>query len=232
MENFICDKLTIYDNSKVLVDIEFEIEHSLALIGQSGSGKSLTLKAILGLLPSNLVGDFKYTYPYKIIRGQNISFVPQNPFTALSPLTLIKDQFFIDDEKIDYYLELVGLDSSLKNSYPPHLSGGQLQRVVIAIAISTDSKIILFDEPTTALDTANIDIILSLINSLSDKLSFLTLFVTHDISVAKKIAKNVAIIKSGKIIEKGNTIEVLNNPKNNYTKELIESSFRSREFRK
>jgi peptide/nickel transport system ATP-binding protein len=232
VENFICDKLTIYDNSKVLVDIEFEIEHSLALIGQSGSGKSLTLKAILGLLPSNLVGDFKYTYPYKIIRGQNISFVPQNPFTALSPLTLIKDQFFIDDEKIDYYLELVGLDSSLKNSYPPHLSGGQLQRVVIAIAISTDSKIILFDEPTTALDTANIDIILSLINSLSDKLSFLTLFVTHDISVAKKIAKNVAIIKSGKIIEKGNTIEVLNNPKNNYTKELIESSFRSREFRK
>ena len=232
MENFICDKLTIYNNSKVLVDIEFEIEHSLALIGQSGSGKSLTLKAILGLLPSNLVGDFKYTYPYKIIRGQNISFVPQNPFTALSPLTLIKDQFFIDDEKIDYYLELVGLDSSLKNSYPPHLSGGQLQRVVIAIAISTDSKIILFDEPTTALDTANIDIILSLINSLSDKLSFLTLFVTHDISVAKKIAKNVAIIKSGKIIEKGNTIEVLNNPKNNYTKELIESSFRSREFRK
>jgi peptide/nickel transport system ATP-binding protein len=232
VENFICDKLTIYNNSKVLVDIEFEIEHSLALIGQSGSGKSLTLKAILGLLPSNLVGDFKYTYPYKIIRGQNISFVPQNPFTALSPLTLIKDQFFIDDEKIDYYLELVGLDSSLKNSYPPHLSGGQLQRVVIAIAISTDSKIILFDEPTTALDTANIDIILSLINSLSDKLSFLTLFVTHDISVAKKIAKNVAIIKSGKIIEKGNTIEVLNNPKNNYTKELIESSFRSREFRK
>ena len=232
MENFICDKLTIHDNNKVLVDIEFEIEHSLALIGQSGSGKSLTLKAILGLLPSNLVGDFKYTYPYKIIRGQNISFVPQNPFTALSPLTLIKDQFFIDDEKIDYYLELVGLDSSLKNSYPPHLSGGQLQRVVIAIAISTDSKIILFDEPTTALDTANIDIILSLINSLSDKLSFLTLFVTHDISVAKKIAKNVAIIKSGKIIEKGNTIEVLNNPKNNYTKELIESSFRSREFRK
>jgi len=232
VENFICDKLTIHDNSKVLVDIEFEIEHSLALIGQSGSGKSLTLKAILGLLPSNLVGDFKYTYPYKIIRGQNISFVPQNPFTALSPLTLIKDQFFIDDEKIDYYLELVGLDSSLKNSYPPHLSGGQLQRVVIAIAISTDSKIILFDEPTTALDTANIDIILSLINSLSDKLSFLTLFVTHDISVAKKIAKNVAIIKSGKIIEKGNTIEVLNNPKNNYTKELIESSFRSREFRK
>jgi len=232
VENFICDKLTIHDNNKVLVDIEFEIEHSLALIGQSGSGKSLTLKAILGLLPSNLVGDFKYTYPYKIIRGQNISFVPQNPFTALSPLTLIKDQFFIDDEKIDYYLELVGLDSSLKNSYPPHLSGGQLQRVVIAIAISTDSKIILFDEPTTALDTANIDIILSLINSLSDKLSFLTLFVTHDISVAKKIAKNVAIIKSGKIIEKGNTIEVLNNPKNNYTKELIESSFRSREFRK
>ena len=231
MNSFICNNLTIYNNNKKLVDISFKIDNSLALIGQSGSGKSLTLKAILSLVPSNLIVDFDYTYHKKIQRGKNISFVPQNPFTALSPLTKIKNQFFIQEEMIDYYLDLVGLDPSFKELYPPNLSGGQLQRVIIAIAISTKSEIILFDEPTTALDSKSVDKILSLINFLSDKLSFLILFVTHDINVAKNVAKNVAIMKDGHILQEGKILDVLNNPTNQYTKDLIDANFSLRGFR-
>ena len=87
-------KLVISLHQEILVDIAFDIESSLSLIGQSGSGKSLTLKALLGMLPSEMDGVVKYNADFRLIRGKTVSFVPQNPFTALSPLTKIKKQFF------------------------------------------------------------------------------------------------------------------------------------------
>jgi len=126
-------KLQISVDNKKLVDISLLINSSTALIGQSGSGKSLTLKSILNLLPSNLDLVFDVESDFKL-NNSNIGFIPQNPFTSLSPMTKIKKQFFCTQEKILELLKLVGLETFVLERFPSELSGGQLQRVVIAIA--------------------------------------------------------------------------------------------------
>ncbi len=227
---FVCKELKIYHDSKIVVDISFSIKESLALVGESGSGKSLTLRALLDLLPSGFKRELEVEWEYPLIRGKTLSLVPQNPFTALSPLTLIKHQFFSPDAK--RLLELVGLDESFLYRYPPQLSGGQLQRVVIAIALSQNPKLLLLDEPTTALDSDTKALVLELFKRLQKELGFLILFVTHDIVAARELCKEIAVLKDGKIVESGDMEEVLKNPKSGYTKLLIESNFAFREFRK
>ena len=224
-------KLQISVENKKLVDISFLINSSTALIGQSGSGKSLTLKSILNLLPSNLDLELDIKCDFKL-NHSTIGFIPQNPFTSLSPMTKIKKQFFCDDNKKKELLKLVGLEQFVLNRFPSELSGGQLQRVVIAIALSNDIKLLLLDEPTTALDENSKKVILNLIDHLSKKLNILILFVTHDINSIKNICEDIVIIKNGKVVEIGNTLEVLQNPQNEYTKELINSTFENKEFRK
>jgi len=223
--------LTISHKEDVLVDINFTIENSTALIGQSGSGKSLTLKAILNLLPSSLICKKNIDSNFEI-NAKNIGFIPQNPFTSLSPMTKIKDQFFCTDDKKIKLLKLVDLDEKLLNRFPKELSGGQLQRVVIAIALSNDIKLLLLDEPTTALDDNSKTTILNLIKKVTKELKLLMLFVTHDIDSIKNLCENIIILKNGNIIEKGLTQDVLINPSSNYTKELINSTFKNKEFRK
>lgn len=222
--------LKISTQEKDLVDISFKIENSTALIGQSGSGKSLTLKSILNLLPSNLSLKFDYNSSFEL-NSKNIGFIPQNPFTSLSPMTKIKNQFFCEKEKKEELFKLVGLDTKFLNRFPSELSGGQLQRVVIAIALSNEIKFLLLDEPTTALDENSKKTILELIYKLQKELNILTLFVTHDINSIKNICENIVIIKDGVIIEEGTTNEVLNNPQSFYTKELINSTFENKDFR-
>ncbi|WP_320034984.1 ATP-binding cassette domain-containing protein [Halarcobacter sp.] len=222
--------LKISTEDKTLVDICFNIKNSTALIGQSGSGKSLTLKSILNLLPSNLNLKFDYNSPFEL-NSKNIGFIPQNPFTSLSPMTKIKNQFFCKNEKKEELFNLVGLDTKFLNRFPSELSGGQLQRVVIAIALSNEIKFLLLDEPTTALDENSKKTILELIYKLQKELNILTLFVTHDINSIKNICENIVIIKDGAIIEKGTTKDVLNNPQSTYTKELINSTFENKDFR-
>ncbi|QKF82998.1 ATP-binding cassette domain-containing protein [Halarcobacter ebronensis] len=224
-------KLTITTKEKKLVDISFKIEESTALIGQSGSGKSLTLKSILNLLPSNLELKLEVDSDFEL-SSKTIGFIPQNPFTSLSPMTKIKEQFFCQKERKEKLFDLVGLDKKLLDRFPSQLSGGQLQRVVIAIALSNEIKLLLLDEPTTALDENSKKVILELIYKLQKELNFLTLFVTHDINSIIDVCKNIVIIKDGELIEKGNTIEILKEPKSSYTKELINSTFNNKEFRK
>lgn len=230
MLNLNINKLKISTENTTLVDISFNITDSTALIGESGSGKSLTLKALLNLLPKNLDiqkdihSNFELNY-------NSIGFIPQNPFTSLSPMTKIKNQFFCDDNKKIESLKLVDLDETVLNKFPSQLSGGQIQRVVIAIAISKDLKILLLDEPTTALDIQNKDNIINLINELKEKLNILILFVTHDIESIKEICKEIVIIKKGKIIEMGKCKDILDNPKEEYTKILINSTFKNKKFR-
>ena len=226
--SFIVKKLLIKDGDKVLVDISFKIDDSFALVGQSGSGKSLTLKAILGMLPSSLDVVFEYESSFELLRGDTLAIVVQNPFTALSPLTKISSQFFISLDEAKRYLKMVELDESLLHRYPSELSGGQLQRVVIAMALSSKPKLLMLDEPTTALDKESRDSIIALINRLKKQMDFKVLFVTHEVLLTKELCEDIAILKNGKIIESGKSEEVLANAKEDYSKELIESNFKNR----
>jgi len=225
---FVVHKLLIKSKEKTLVDIKFEIKNSFALVGQSGSGKSLTLKAFLGMLPSNLEYEKNIESDFELIKGKNISIVPQNPFTALSPLTKIYKQFMLESNKAGQFMNMVDLDEGLLNRYPSELSGGQLQRVIIAMALSTNPKLLLLDEPTTALDSEIKNGILELILALQKKVGYKILFVTHDVEAAKELCQEIAILKDGIIIESGKVIEVLENPQNDYTKQLIDSNFKNR----
>ena len=230
MSKIIINKLVIKDKNKELVNIKFDINNSTALIGQSGSGKSLTLKSILALLPKNLDLSFDIKSEFKFTK-EDIGFIPQNPFTSLSPMTKINQQFFCSLEKRLEVLEFVGLEKSILNRFPSQLSGGQLQRVVIAISISNNPKLLLLDEPTTALDDLNKKLILDLLQKLQKDTNLKMLFVTHDILSIENICEDIIILKNGKIIETGKTEEVLTNPKNDYTKELINSNFKNKRFR-
>lgn len=224
-------KLKITHQDTILVDIEFEILSSLALVGQSGSGKSLTLKALLGMLPNSMECELESKSDFELKAGNTLAFVPQNPFTALSPLTRIKDQFFISHEKIEGLFVQVGLDVGLLESFPPELSGGQLQRVVIAMALESKPKLILLDEPTTALDPKTTTIILELLKSLQYEFGFKILFVTHDMVSAKSLCEDICVIKDGRVVESGSMREVMKNPHMEYTKTLIDANFANRNFR-
>ncbi len=214
-----------------LVDIAFDIERALALVGQSGSGKSLTLKALLGMLPETMALELDVVSSFELTRGENIAFVPQNPFTALSPLTKIRKQFFIDDKALELLFKKVHLDLALLDRFAPELSGGQLQRVVIAMALSSKPKLLLLDEPTTALDPKTRIIIIDLLKSLQDELGFKILFVTHDISSASQLCDSICVIREGLVQEQGKMDAIIQNPQHDYTKQLIEASFSQRAFR-
>ena len=224
-------KLKIVYKGKDLVNISFSIKNSLALIGQSGSGKSLTIKALLGMLPQGMDLELEEHFDFKLVSGESVAFVPQNPFTALSPLTKIKKQFFTNKERVATLFDAVGLDKTLLERFAPELSGGQLQRVVIAMALEKHPKLLLLDEPTTALDPKTKKIILELLKKLQKKEAFKMLFVTHDIASAKDLCEDVCIIKNGIVVESGNLETVLSHPTQEYTKTLIEANFANRKYR-
>ena len=224
------NKLKITINDKELLNISFNIKDSTALIGESGSGKSLTLKALLNLLPSFMHQEKDISSSFEL-NYDTIGFIPQNPFTSLSSMTKITDQFFCPQERKEEVLKLVDLDISVLNKFPTQLSGGQIQRVVIAIALSRNIKILLLDEPTTALDEENKKNIINLISDLKNRLNILILFVSHDIDSIKDICNEIIILKNGKIIETGLTRDILLTPKEDYTKKLINSTFKNKQFR-
>ena len=224
-------KLKISLDEKILVDINFNISSSLALVGQSGSGKSLSLKALLGMLPNGMNCELNLDSDFELKAGESVAFVPQNPFTALSPLTKIRKQFFIEEEKIRELFAKIDLDVGLLDRFPPELSGGQLQRVVIAMALERNPQLLLLDEPTTALDPDTRLLILDMLKALQKELGFKILFVTHDMNSAKSLCEDICVIRYGKIVENGIMDKVLNNPKEEYTKTLIDANFANREFR-
>ncbi len=225
------EKLHIQYENNTLVDISFDINKSLALVGQSGSGKSLTLKALLGMLPDSMKCELDISSPFTLVNGESLAFVPQNPFTALSPLTKIKKQFFAPATLMKELFEQVGLSYKLSERFAPELSGGQLQRVIIAMALSSKPKLLLLDEPTTALDPHNREVIIELLKSLQEKLGFKMLFVTHDMKSAESLCEDICVIKNGKVIEHGSLEQVVNRPQEEYTRVLISSNFSNREFR-
>lgn len=229
--SFTCKHISIRSNTQVLVDMNFSFASSFALIGQSGSGKSLTLKALLGMLPTTLTQRLDIDAPYALIRGKSVAMVPQNPFTALSPLTKIGKQFGFETEVAQGYLEMVELEKSFLERFPSELSGGQLQRVIIAMALAIEPKLLLLDEPTTALDEESKERILQLIARLHKAHGFDLLFVTHDIATIEGICEEIGILKQGKMVERGLTQEILQRPQHAYTQELLNAGFKKRSFR-
>ena len=221
----------------------------LGLVGESGCGKTMSLRAIMGLLPrpAQIVsGEVLYdgTDLVKLsrarlrgVRGREISFIFQEPMTALNPVMRVGDQIAegplrrlgrTRSEAQARALELmnfVGIPDAARraDAYPHELSGGMRQRVMIAIALSCHPKLILCDEPTTALDVTIQDQILKLLLALRSDFGVSIVFVTHDLSVIAQTCKSLAVMYAGEVIETGSVAEVFREPHHPYTLGLLRS---------
>ena len=230
------------------VDLVLPKGKTVALVGESGSGKSVTMKAVAGLLDSNSVinsGKIIYngvdllTMTKKDLRqkinGQQIAMVFQDPMTSLDPTMTIGAQITEGmllhtqisradaDAKAVELMNLVGIvdaERRMKN-YPHQLSGGMRQRVVIAIALSCEPKILICDEPTTALDVTIQARILDLISDIQKKMGLSVIYITHDLGVVAKVADFVNVMYAGKIIETGTVDEIFYDPRHPYTWGLL-----------
>lgn len=232
------------------VNFELKKGETLAIVGESGSGKSVTTKAIMRLLPpgnseiksGQILFDGKdltklTDRQMQKIRGKDISMIFQDPMTSLNPTMqvgkqimepLIKHQNMSKSaakERALQLLKLVGIPKpELRiNQYPHQFSGGMRQRVVIAIALACNPKVLIADEPTTALDVTIQAQILELMKDLQNKIDTSIIFITHDLGVVANVADRVAVMYGGKIVEIGTVDEVFYNPQHPYTWGLISS---------
>lgn len=237
---------------KAIRGVNFELNkgETLAIVGESGSGKSVTTKSIMRLLPENSSeiknGQilFKGKDLTKLtdkqmqkIRGKDISMIFQDPMTSLNPTMKIGKQIMepiIKHQKLGKaaakeraieILRLVGIPNPEERfkQYPHQFSGGMRQRVVIAIALACNPKVLIADEPTTALDVTIQAQILELMKTLQQKIDTSIIFITHDLGVVANVADRVAVMYGGKIIEVGTVDEIFYNPKHPYTWGLISS---------
>ncbi|MFI3241366.1 MAG: ATP-binding cassette domain-containing protein [Alphaproteobacteria bacterium] len=228
-----------FNNKKVVDNLSFNIKDGevLGIVGQSGSGKSISALAILGLLPKTAKISKKSHITQGLIKGKDIGFIFQEPLSALNPLHKIGKQIteaILTHNKItkkeaqNRCLELlkeVGIkdEKTRINSYPFELSGGERQRVLIAIAIANKPKLLIADEPTTALDLTVQTQIIKLLKKIIKQYNMSLMFISHDLNVIKEIADNVLVLKEGQTIEEGATSNIFKHPKTEYVKELIDS---------
>ena len=224
-------------------NVSFDVKtgETLAIVGESGSGKSTVAKIINGLIVKDN-GEVK-------IKGQDIEDISlskrakliqpvfQDPYSTLNPIHtigyIISRPLVINENQSDYnvktkvieILELVGLSEEYYNRFPNQLSGGQRQRVAIARAIILKPQILICDEPTSALDVTIQSQILDLLNDLKQKLKITIILISHDISVVKYFSDRIIVMYNGQIVETGNSEDIINNPKETYTKKLMSSVF-------
>ncbi len=221
----------------------------LAIVGESGSGKSVTALSLMSLIDARKI-LFKSTNSilfegreltaleeedWQRIRGNEISMIFQEPMSSLNPLIKVGEQIaevIRVHKKVSakratararYLLRLVGIDNANErmNAYPFELSGGQRQRVMIAMAVANNPKILIADEPTTALDVTVQKQILDLIVKLKNKLGMAIIFISHDLNVVRKIADRVLVMRQGVIVEEGSVGNIFHAPVHPYTKELL-----------
>ncbi|GHS89729.1 hypothetical protein FACS189487_10510 [Campylobacterota bacterium] len=222
--------LKIFYENAALVDVSFSIDGALGIVGRSGSGKSLTLKALLNLLPSKMSAEIEISSPFALERGKTVAYIPQNPFTALSPMSRVKDQFFTPKIAAKRLLERVCLETTALDRFPAELSGGQLQRAIIAIALASNPRLLLLDEPTTALDSKNKEAVLEILSEIKSA-GVSIIFVSHDIKSVSAVCDHIAVIDTGRVVEAGGKEAILHGAKAALTRELISSDFTNREFR-
>ena len=237
------------NNQYILNNISFYIgkEEIVGIVGESGSGKSLTALSLIGLLPKNSklkAKKFRFNYQdlrelsskdWQILRRSKIGMVFQEPQSSLNPsltcgkqlLEAVNNDKKIESSKkkqlIKKVLNEVQLfdDKRIAKSYPHELSGGQKQRVMIAMALLCNPKLLIADEPTTALDVTVQKEIIHLLKTLQAKYKMSILFISHDLSLVKKLADRVLVMNNGKIVESGDTDKIFKNPNHNYTKGLV-----------
>lgn len=236
---------------KALNGVSFSMNEGevLGIVGESGSGKSVTAYSIMGLTayPGKLIGGTIYFNGHQIekmsekemrkIRGNEVSIIFQDPMTSLNPVYTIGNQItevirlHTGKSKKEAYdrakelLELVGINEPTKRlkQYPHELSGGMRQRVMIAIALACEPKLLIADEPTTALDVTIQAQILELMQELRQKLGMSIIMITHDLGVVASMCERIAVMYAGHIVEYGTADEMFYEPKHEYTKGLINS---------
>lgn len=236
---------------KALNGVSFSMNEGevLGIVGESGSGKSVTAYSIMGLTayPGKLIGGTIYFNGHQIekmsekemrkIRGNEVSIIFQDPMTSLNPVYTIGNQItevirlHTGKSKKEAYdrakelLELVGINEPTKRlkQYPHELSGGMRQRVMIAIALACEPKLLIADEPTTALDVTIQAQILELMQELRQKLGMSIIMITHDLGVVASMCERIAVMYASHIVEYGTADEIFYEPKHEYTKGLINS---------
>lgn len=236
---------------KAVRGISFDVNEGevLGIVGESGSGKSVTSLSIMGLLqyPGRVVdgeillnGEDILTYgknQMRRVRGKEIAMIFQDPMTSLNPVYTIGNQIMemiLEHEKMSRreararaieMLKLVGIPAAEKriDSYPHEFSGGMRQRVMIALALSCNPKLLIADEPTTALDVTIQAQILSLIKSLNKQFGMTTMLITHDLGVVATVCDKVAVMYGGLIMEYGTVDEIFYHPRHPYTMGLLGS---------
>ncbi|RPA61032.1 ABC transporter ATP-binding protein [Aerococcus agrisoli] len=244
---------TLDGNVQAIRDVSFSLKkgETLAIVGESGSGKSVSTKAITGLLPKNLtnIEDGEILFNGKDllkasnkeltkVRGSEIAMIFQDPMTSLNPVMTVGMQIaeaIMAHTRLDKktaldraikLMEKVEIKDAAKKAYqyPHQFSGGMRQRIMIAMALACKPKILIADEPTTALDVSVQARIIELINELKDEFDTSVIFITHDLGVVANVADRVAVMYAGRVIEAGTTNEIFYHPQHPYTWGLLEAT--------
>ncbi len=231
------------------INISLKKGESIGIVGETGAGKTTMALSIMGLIPypPGIIVNGEICYEgkniinssekeYKNIRGKGISMIFQDPMTALNPTMTIEKQLMevLDSheknmnksekiETITELLELVGVQKDRLKEYPHQFSGGMKQRVVIAMSLLLKPKILIADEPTTALDVTIQAQVLDIINNLKEKFNMSLILITHDLGIVAEVCDRIFIVYAGEIVESGYVKEVYLNTKHPYTKGLFNS---------
>lgn len=230
------------------IDLHINKKQTIGLVGETGAGKTTTAKAIMRLIqtPPGVIEATKIEVDginildssldaLEKVRGKEVSMIFQDPMTALNPVFTVGEQIAESIEihenlskkealeKAKEMLELVGIPASRAGEYPHQFSGGMKQRVVIAVALACNPKLLIADEPTTALDVTIQAQVLDLIRNLKAKYDTSVILITHDLGIVAEICDAVMVMYAGKIVEKGSLEEVFNHTKHPYTEGLFNS---------
>ncbi len=238
----LCIKFPRHGDVNVVDHVSFVVRprQTMGLVGESGCGKSITSLTIMGLLDpkAKVSGEILYDgqnllntdqKQMNALRGREIAMIYQDALSSLNPSMLIKAQMKQLTKRggtrtAEELLELVGLDPKRTlDSYPHELSGGQRQRVLIAIALTRDPKLIIADEPTTALDVTVQKQVIDLLNKLQKELGFAMVFVSHDLALVAEVANSITVMYAGQVVEQGPVSDILCHPVHEYTRGLLGS---------
>ena len=236
----LCIKFERHGDVNVVDHVSFKVRpgETMGLVGESGCGKSITALTIMGLIDpkAEITGEILYqgenlleksAEERRALLGHEMAMIYQDALSSLNPAMLIKAQMKQltsrgGTRSAEELLALVGLDPKRTlESYPHELSGGQRQRVLIAMALTRDPKLIIADEPTTALDVTVQKQVIALLNELREKLGFAMIFVSHDLALVAEVAHHITVMYAGQVIEQAPTKELLTHPTHEYTRGLL-----------